>query len=154
VFSLTPAGEFTLLHTFAEGTNKNFANGETPVSPIGGPDGNLYGTTASGGHGYGNPSGFFGYGLVFRISKTGSGFQVIHRFCSVTPYCNDGVYPAGGLVVGKDGNIYGATSQGGTLSNGCAEPACGTIFRVTPSSGSLPFPLPHKSFVTHRTISI
>jgi len=135
IFSLTPAGKFTLLHTFVQGTGKNFANGEGPVSLMEGPDGNLYGITASGGHGYDNPSGFLGYGLVFRIGKTGSDFQVIHQFCSVTPYCNDGADPAGGLVVGADGNIYGATSEGGTGS-GCAEPACGTIFRVTPSSGA------------------
>jgi uncharacterized repeat protein (TIGR03803 family) len=135
VFSLTPAGKFTLLHTFVEGTNKNFANGEGPASLIEGPDGNLYGTTVSGGKGYDDPPGFFGYGLVFRIGKNGSGFQVIHRFCTVTPYCNDGAYPIGALVAGTDGNIYGLTSSGGTGS-GCAEPACGTIFRVTPSSGA------------------
>jgi uncharacterized repeat protein (TIGR03803 family) len=135
LFSVTPAGKFTLLHTFVQGTSKNFANGEGPVSLIEGPDGNLYGTTASGGKGYENPNGFFGYGVLFRIGKTGSGFQVIHRFCSVTPSCNDGADPAGGLVVGTDGNIYGATSKGGTGS-GCPQPACGTIFRVTPSSGA------------------
>ena len=135
VFSLTPAGKFTLLHTFAQGANKNFANGEGPASLIEGPDGNLYGATASGGKGYDDPPGFFGYGIVFRIGKTGSGFQVIHRFCSVMPSCSDGAYPAGGLVAGTDGNIYGVTSQGGTGS-GCPQPACGTIFRVTPSSGA------------------
>jgi len=71
---------------------------------------------------------------LFRISKTGTGFEVVHKFCSEGVYCSDGVYPAGGLVVGVDGNIYGATSQGGTGSN-CPGDGCGTIFRVTPSSG-------------------
>jgi len=135
LFSLTAAGTFTLLHTFGEGPKKNFANGEGPASLIEGPDGNLYGTTVSGGEGYGVPSGFSGYGVVFRIGKTGSGFQVIHRFCSAMPSCSDGAYPAGGLAVGSDGNIYGVTSQGGTGS-GCAEPACGTLYRITPSSGA------------------
>ncbi len=36
--------------------------------------------------------------------------------------------------MGLDGNIYGAASQGGTGSCN-SEPACGAIFRVTPSSG-------------------
>ena len=30
VFSLTPAGKFTLLHTFVLGPNKNYANGNAP----------------------------------------------------------------------------------------------------------------------------
>jgi uncharacterized repeat protein (TIGR03803 family) len=134
VFSLTPAGKFTLLHTFVPGTNNKFANRAGPVSLTEGPDGKLYGITVEGGN---NPgiTGFFGYGVLFRINKTGSGFQVIHRFCSIRPYCGDGFNPAGPLVAGTDGNVYGATSQGGTGS-GCSQPACGTIFRVTPSSGA------------------
>lgn len=37
----------------------------------------------------------------------------MHEFCSSGLYCNDGLYRAGQLLVGSDGNIYGATSQGG-----------------------------------------
>jgi hypothetical protein len=131
IFSLTPGGAFTLLHTFDEGTGKNFPNGETPVSLMEGPDGNLYGYTTSGGNGYENPNGFFGYGVLFRIGKTGSGFEVLHRFCSTGVYCNDGSYPIGSLLTGSDGNIYGTAFEGG-FGNGC----CGRIFRVVPSSGA------------------
>src|SRR5271165_4043559 len=106
VFSLTPAGKFTLLYTFVPGAKNNFANGFGPVSLTEGPDGNLYGLTVSGGNNYAPP--FYGYGVLFRISKTGTGFEVVHKFCSVGVYCSDGVYPAGGLVVGADGIIYGA----------------------------------------------
>ena len=136
VFSLTPAGKFTLLYTFAPGAKNNFANGAGPVSLTEGPDGNLYGLTVDGGNDY-NPSQFaYGFGVVFRISKTGSGFKVIHKFCSDELYtCKDGVYPVGALLVGTDGNIYGATSEGGTGSH-CPGGGCGTIFRVTPSSGA------------------
>ncbi len=130
VFSLTPAGKFTLLHTFIPGVNKNFPNGATPISLTEGPDGKLYGLTTEGGRGFGEP--YYGYGVLFRINKTGSGFQVLHKFCSVGVYCSDGVYTVGALVVGTDGNIYGATNQGGT---GCTG-GCGAIFRVTPSSGA------------------
>jgi len=137
VFSLTPAGQFTLLHTFTPGTSKNFASGSTPVSLTEGPDGKLYGVTVNGGINFGGQS--YGYGVLFRLSKTGSGFQVIHKFCSVQlNICTDGAYPSGPLVVGTDGNIYGATMAGGNGYNGsnCPSGGCGTIFRVTPSSGT------------------
>ena len=131
VFSLTPGRKFTLLHTFVPGTNDKFANGASPISLTEGPDGKLYGLTTNGGNNYGGQ--FYGYGVLFRINKNGSGFHVVHKFCSTGVYCNDGVYSAGPLVVGTDGNIYGATTQGGT---GCPGGGCGTIFRVTPSSGA------------------
>ncbi len=134
VFSLTPAGKFTLLHTFVPGTNGKFANGAGPLSLTQGPDGKLYGLTVNGGINYGGQ--FYGYGVLFRINKSGSGFQVIHKFCSVDIYiCKDGSYPVGGLAVGSDNNIYGATFEGGAGA-GCASAGCGTIFRVTPSSGA------------------
>ncbi len=142
IFSLTPAGKFTSLHTFTPGTKNNFANGASPVSLAEGSDGNLYGLAEAGAIGWGNPSvnNGHGYGLVFRVSKTGSGFQVIHRFCSVMPNCGDGANTEGfasTLLAGTDGNVYGLTGGGGSNS-GCGfggEYACGTIFRITPSTG-------------------
>jgi uncharacterized repeat protein (TIGR03803 family) len=38
----------------------------------------------------------------------------------------DGIYPAGGLLLDSAGNLYGTTAQGGTYDDG-------TIFKVTPS---------------------
>jgi len=133
VFSLTPAGKFKLLHTFTAGTNSKYTNGATPISLTEGPDGKLYGLTSQGGNDFGGQ--FFGYGVVFRINKNGSGFQVIHRFCSTQPYCIDGSYSAGPLLAGSDGNIYGVTNEGGGGS-GCAAGGCGEIFRVTPSTAT------------------
>ena len=131
MFSLSQTGKFKLLHPFTPGTNGKFANGAGPTFLTEGPDGKLYGLTTSGGNHY--EGQFYGYGVLFRISKTGSGFQVIHRFCSIA-YCNDGV-DAVALAVGGDGNVYGATQQGGT-GTGCGSGGCGTIFRVTPSTGA------------------
>src|SRR5580700_10859477 len=51
VFSVTPAGKFTLLHTFAAGTTKTYPNGNLPGQIIQGPDGKLYGYTLFGGIG-------------------------------------------------------------------------------------------------------
>jgi uncharacterized repeat protein (TIGR03803 family) len=132
VFSLTPAGKFTLLHAFVPGPNGNFANGKLPFALTEGPDGNLYGMTEFGGNG--PTASFPSYGVVFRMSKTGSGFQILHRFCSVGS-CSDGGRGAGSLVVGTDGNLYGATSLGGA-GTGCDGGGCGLIFRITPSTGA------------------
>lgn len=119
VFSLTPAGKLTVLHSF-----NNLQQGNFPGFLAEGPDGNLYGITFSGG-GSGN------HGVVYRVSKQGFGFKVIHQFCA-TSSCTDGV---GGtnLVVGRDGNLYGTSTFGGT---GFCQGGCGVIYRVVPSSST------------------
>ena len=124
VFSLTPTGTFKLLHTFVAVPNK-FANGNNPGLLIEGPDGNLYGTTLFG--------GVNNNGVLYRVGKNGLGFQVIHQFCSKAN-CTDGAN--GALVVGTDGNLYGSSFTGGTGNCGQYYQGCGTIFRVTPSSGA------------------
>ena len=78
-----------------------------------GRDGNLYGTSTSG--------GVNGFGTAFRLSPDGA-FTKLHDF----DHYNDGNYPEGGLVLGKDGNLYGTTKQGGAYGDG-------TVFRMTPS---------------------
>ena len=120
VFSVTTGGKFTLLHTFRAGANGTYANGNNPGQLIEGTDGKLYGTTINGGAN--SPPGD---GVLFRVNKDGSGFRVIHRFCSQTS-CADG-FAVTAMVAGTDGNLYGTTAYGGT---GCD---CGAIFRVTPS---------------------
>jgi uncharacterized repeat protein (TIGR03803 family) len=82
-----------------------------------GSDGNLYGTTYSGG-----TNGNYGYGTVFRISPSGS-YTSLYSFGS---YPSDGTGPYAGLVQGSDGNLYGTTSGGGTHGEG-------TVFRISPS---------------------
>jgi len=131
VFSLTPAGKFALLHTFAAGTNKNYPNGNLPGLVAEGSDGKIYGTTLFGG--VGGCNGYCGSGVLYRVSKSGTGFQVLHKFCSHSG-CTDG---GGGAVVPNiDGNLYGASFQGGTGNCGSFYQGCGTIFRVTPSTGA------------------
>jgi uncharacterized repeat protein (TIGR03803 family) len=63
IFSLTPSGTFTLLHSFPAGANNSYPAGNNPADLVEGPDGNLYGSTASGG----SPNG----GILFRIGKDG-----------------------------------------------------------------------------------
>jgi uncharacterized repeat protein (TIGR03803 family) len=111
VFSLSPAGDFTVLHKFGPGKQHNWPDGSNPIFLIEGSDGRLYGETLTG--------GATNYGALFRLNKDGSGFQLLHSFCID---CADG-FVLQGLAVGNDGNIYGTTLYGGT---GCAN--CGTIF--------------------------
>jgi uncharacterized repeat protein (TIGR03803 family) len=83
-----------------------------PANLAQGHDGNLYGTTYSGGTST--------FGTVFKITPSGT-LTVLHNF-----NFSDGASPQGGLSLGLDGNFYGATVQGGAHS-------AGTVFTITPS---------------------
>jgi uncharacterized repeat protein (TIGR03803 family) len=111
VFRMGVNGGFTTLHAF------NWNDGGNPFAPlIQTTDGNFYGTTYNGSTN--------SYGTVFRMSANGS-FVSLHEFTG-----HDGGNPQAGLAQGNDGNLYGITRNGG------ANPADGTIFRIT-STGAL-----------------
>ncbi len=74
-------------------------------SPIEGSDGELYGAATAGG-----PDNA---GVVFRISKNGTGYTVLHPFTGGA----DGKKPIAGLIEGSDGKLYGAAEQGGSTEN-------------------------------------
>lgn len=82
---------------------------------IEGSDGYLYGTAQTGGSG--------GYGVVFRMSKEGNDYKVLHSFAA-----NDGAAPRAGLIEATAGQLFGTASFGGTN-------ALGVIFRMN-SDGS------------------
>jgi uncharacterized repeat protein (TIGR03803 family) len=126
LFKLTPSGEFTKLFTFTQGSN-GFLNGNNPADGfVEANDGLLYGTTFNGGK--------HNDGVLFRISKTGTGFKVLHNFCS-SVNCADGGIPSG-LLLGQDGNLYGTTQEGGSSVIPCPSSGCGTIFRFEPTTGA------------------
>jgi len=107
VFKLTLAGDFTVLHTFTDGSK----DPKFPYTGLAqGPDGNLYGTTLNGGS--------HEKGTIFRISTTGT-FSVVHDFAG-----DEGSTPEGRLVVGADGKLYGTTLLGGSKNRG-------VIYRIT-----------------------
>lgn len=127
VFSLTPAGKLTVLHTFTPGPNKNYADGNFPTLLAEGPDGKLYGYTTFGGIDGINGCDFLcGYGVIYRVDRSGAGFQIIYQFCS-DGCSGDYRETASAMVAGKDGNLYG------TIVNGASN---GSIFRITPSTGA------------------
>jgi uncharacterized repeat protein (TIGR03803 family) len=126
IFSLTPAGTLTVLHTFLPGSKKSYPNGNLPGMLIQGPDGKLYGTTLFGG--VDGCDGYCGYGVLYRMNTDGSGFQIVHKFCSDVT-CRGLRLTASSLVAGKDGNLYGTIGAGGTFGYG-------SIFRIKPSTGA------------------
>jgi uncharacterized repeat protein (TIGR03803 family) len=98
-------------------------------------DGNWYGANVVGGGT--NCGGTLGTvsqpacGTLFKFSATNTPI-LLHAFTGA-----DGAYPAGGLIQGTDGNLYGVTEGGGASNcSSYAKPGCGTVFRIT-TAGSL-----------------
>lgn len=93
------------------------AHGSSPLSGVTFDTiGNLYGTTFSGGVSH--------WGVIFELTKPVNGNRipvVLYNFTGTT----DGFNPHAGLVLDKNGNLYGLTYQGGTGGYGVA-------FRFTP----------------------
>ncbi|HEV2176684.1 MAG TPA: choice-of-anchor tandem repeat GloVer-containing protein [Terriglobia bacterium] len=127
IYKLAPNGTLTTLHDFC--SQNNCADGNGPNRLIQATDGNLYGTTTSGGA---NVSCFFGAGCgtVFKITPGGA-LTTLYSFCAQAN-CTDGEGPRGPLQEGTDGNFYGVTAYGGKLTCNGGD-GCGTIFKITPA---------------------
>ena len=104
------AQTFTSLYSFDYPTNSSVESGLIQAT-----DGNLYGTTGTGGAVH--------RGTIFKITTEGA-FTTLHSFSS-----SGGYYPqAAGLIQATNGNFYGDTAFGGAD----ADPY-GSIFELTPS---------------------
>ena len=92
LFSFDPVGHnYVVLHTFGSIDS----DGQNPsVAPIEGTDGFLYGTTRDGGG--------TGYGTVFKLSKDGTLYSVLHNFSTAT---GEGQNPWR-LLEASDGMLY------------------------------------------------
>lgn len=106
--------------------NFNGTKGAYPYgSVVQGVDGNLYGTTISGGANNNCAAqGYVGCGTIYKMTPKGE-LTTFYAFCS-QPNCVDGAGPAAGLVLGTDGNFYGTTLSGGNSAG------AGTAFKITP----------------------
>jgi uncharacterized repeat protein (TIGR03803 family) len=120
VFELSPSnGSWTetVLYTFTGGSD-----GAKPFTGVVfDQQGNLYGTTASGGTGSCNVF-WSGCGTVFQLSSSPTGWTetVLHSFNGRT----DGNTPSGKLIFDTRGNLYGTTA-------GAAPTDPGTVFQLT-----------------------
>lgn len=113
VFKLTPEGTEAVLYSFCALTN--CTDGAYPLAGlVFGPSGNLYGTAESGGAtGIG--------GVVFEVTAQGKE-ELLHSFGVQN---NDGAAPQAGLVIDREGNLFGTTSAGGANHGG-------VVFKLAP----------------------
>ena len=81
-----------------------------------GRDGNLYTTSAGGGQ--------YNTGTVYNVTPTGQ-VGLMYSFGGIF-VSGEGSYPSSGLVLGTDGNFYGAAYTGGVYDEG-------TVFKISPS---------------------
>lgn len=82
--------------------------------------GNIYGTTGGGGTG--------GVGTIYEL-QSGGGWTILHNFLDGD---DDGEHALGGLIFDRAGNLYGASSEGGTNGGGVA-------YELTPAGGTWSF---------------
>jgi uncharacterized repeat protein (TIGR03803 family) len=136
VFELTPGanGAWTEAVLYSFCPNSGCGDGAYPIGGlIFDAAGNLYGTTANGGT-QGPPCSYtFGCGTVFELAPAGNGTwteRVLHAF---NDNGKDGFEPAPGLIFDAHGNLYGATSRGGSGSAVCSD-GCGTVFKLKPNA--------------------
>jgi len=109
IMRVTPAGTATVVHAF----KGDATEGISPFAgPIQGSDGNLYGTTFSG--------GTQNLGTVYKLGLDGT-YTNLYSFTTTS----QGAYnPYAGLVQGPDGALYGTALSGGTSK-------LGVVFRIT-----------------------
>lgn len=105
----------------------NFAgltDGANPGSSLTWHNGKLYGTTTSGG---------LGYGTVFQLTPDGNHDSVettLYSFCPIAPSCADGANPTySNVIFDSAGNIYGTAYAGG-------ENGYGVVFELSLVSGT------------------
>lgn len=130
IFELTPAnGTWTEKVLYSFGANSVYP--ASPVAIIFGKDGNLYGTTLSGGTGQGCFTG--GCGTVFELLQHNGQWtgKVLHNF---DHNGEDGFDPFSGVIFDSTGNLYGTTNSGGADDSGCNGYGCGTVYELSPGT--------------------
>ena len=122
VFQFKPGGATNALTTLVSFSG---TNGASPFAPLmQADDGNLYGTTFSG--------GAYNHGTAFRLATDGT-FETLYSFRGGS----DGAAPYyAGLVQGTDGNRYGTASAGGVGGRGTLYMLSGFAPFIITSPGS------------------
>jgi uncharacterized repeat protein (TIGR03803 family) len=116
LFRITPGGALTTLYNFCAVTS---AGCNPQAGLVQASDGNLYGTTFSGGTHLG--------GTIFKRALGGT-LTTLYNFCSQAG-CTDGEEPAAPLIQASDGDLYGTTYAGG--ASGDQRVNSGSIFKIS-----------------------
>lgn len=127
----SPGGSWTEteIYSFSGGRDGGFPNAVTYH------DGELFGTVSFGG----DPKncGGVGCGGVYRLSPpVAPGDSWTERMIYSFTSHRDGLFPGAGVVIGKDGVLYGTTRDGGDRSSCPEEPGCGVVFELSQSQYS------------------
>jgi uncharacterized repeat protein (TIGR03803 family) len=116
------------IYTFSEAKD-GFPNGPVAIDS----DGNVYGTTLSGGS--------KNLGTVWKLTPVTTGKnagtytrKVLHTFTTE----KSGEYPEGGVLLDSSGNIYSTTLEGGGTE--CPSD-CGTLFELVPNGDTYKYKL-------------
>lgn len=126
IFEVNTSDQFSIFYDFA-----SFRRGSEPYGALWrDANGNIYGTTLSGGAfrcGLGT-----GCGTIFKIDAAGNE-TVLYNFTGKA----DGSTPSAGVIGDAAGNLYGTTMLGAQLSGTCKLPnytihGCGTVFKLAP----------------------
>jgi uncharacterized repeat protein (TIGR03803 family) len=133
IFKITPTGVLTTIYNFCSATNcsDGWADHSSLVE---GSDGSYYGTNIAGGEYSNSTECQYGCGTIFTITAAGV-LTTLHNFCSENNpgNCTDGAQALTNLILGTDGNVYGATFIGGNSVANCPYgEGCGTAFQITP----------------------
>ena len=133
VFELTPQPN----HGYArdEKVLYSFQGGTDGIAPAGGvvfdAQGNLYGTTTTGGTLHIGCPPAKGCGTIYELSPTGNGLWQETVLRRLSDAFGEGASPGSALVFDAAGNLYGTTYMGGNnlVCNGYG---CGSVFELMP----------------------
>ncbi len=113
IFQLFPWGDITTVASFPFQAHDN-QHDAVPVT-YDPNNGNIYGVTMV--------NGQYGNGTIYQVTPTGV-FSILHSFTG-----NDGAYPVASVVVGANGDLYGATALGGS--------GYGVLYEASPKTGNI-----------------
>ncbi len=114
LFAVTSQGKVVPLHNFAAATDGSQPNDMLAVDP----QGNVYGTTQSG--------GTYGGGTIYEFTATHT-LKVLHAFDATI---GDGAQPLQGLVRSGTGALFGAAAECGRDGS-----TNGSVFEINPTGG-------------------
>lgn len=112
-----------------------FSGSQPGGTPVRGPDGALYGTTAV-------VTALTG-GLIYRAAADGSSMRTLYQI-----RITEGLNPVAGLLLASDGLLYGVTSSGSALELNTG----GTVFRIAPDGSGFTIVHRFKSFTSVNAV--